>query len=89
MRGRAAWPDKGLEARGIVTVHHGHRAEIEVISDTAATGIWSMTDRLFMPAASPLARITGFGHYHETYEKVGGAWCIKTLRISRLRVEAA
>jgi hypothetical protein len=30
----------------------------------------------------------GHGYYHETYEKVGGRWMIKTLRIARTRVEA-
>ena len=50
---------------------------------------WSMTDRLFMPAGAPFSRMTGYGYYHETYEKVGGAWKIKTLRIARIRVETA
>jgi hypothetical protein len=29
----------------------------------------------------------GYGHYHETYEKFDGRWLIKTLRLSRLRVD--
>jgi hypothetical protein len=29
----------------------------------------------------------GFGHYHETYEKIDGAWVIKTTTLTRLRVE--
>ena len=48
-----------------------------------------MTDRLVMPPGAPFAQMTGYGYYHETYENVGGGWKIKTLRISRLRVEAA
>jgi hypothetical protein len=31
----------------------------------------------------------GWGHYHETYEKAGGRWAIKTLKLTRLRVENA
>lgn len=31
--------------------------------------------------------MTGYGHYHETYEKIGGSWKIKTMRITRIRVE--
>jgi hypothetical protein len=29
----------------------------------------------------------GFGHYHEIYEKRDSKWVIKTVRLSRLRVE--
>jgi hypothetical protein len=41
-----------------------------------------------MPAGGDYAVMTGYGYYHETYEKVHGTWKIKTLRIERLRVEA-
>ena len=88
VRGRDKWPKRGLPSMGIVTVHQGHHADIEITGPTTASGIWAMTDHIFMPAGSPHARITGHGHYHETYEKVGGVWRIKTLRISRLWVEA-
>jgi hypothetical protein len=33
------------------------------------------------------ATATAGGHYHETYEKVEGKWQIKTLRLTRLRVD--
>jgi hypothetical protein len=89
MRGRAAWPSQGMRHAGIVSVHQGHNCEISFSSDTTAHVIWSMTDRLFMPAGAPFAVMTGYGYYHETYEKAAGAWSIKTLRIERLRVEAA
>jgi hypothetical protein len=29
--------------------------------------------------------LAGYGHYHETYEKVEGAWRIKTSTLTRLR----
>lgn len=88
VRGRDGWPQRGLPSMGIVTVHQGHHADIELTGETTATAITAMTDHIFMPAGAPHARITGHGHYHETYEKNGGVWQIKTLRISRLRVEA-
>jgi uncharacterized protein (TIGR02246 family) len=65
-----------------VTVHHGHMPEITVTSPTTAAGIWSMEDMLRFPDGSELH---GYGHYHETYEKSGGAWRIKTLTLTRLR----
>jgi hypothetical protein len=68
----------------VVTVHHGHMPEIELTSPTTATGIWSMEDMLRWPEGHEMH---GYGHYHETYEKVGGAWRIKSSRLSRLRMD--
>jgi hypothetical protein len=88
MRGSASWSDGGMAAFGIVSVHHGHNGEVTLTGDTTASAIWPMTDRLYLPASSPVSLLVGFGYYHETYEKVGDAWKIKTLRIQRIRVEA-
>jgi hypothetical protein len=89
MRGAASWSSEGLAAMGIVSVHHSHNGEITITGETTASAIWSMTDRLFMPASWDYAVMTGYGYYHETYEKIGESWKLKTLRIQRLRVEAA
>jgi hypothetical protein len=90
MQGRAAWGDGGFADVGIVSAHQGHNCEITFTSDATADVIWSMTDLLFFPAGSEVARLTGHGWYHETYEKGGdGRWRIKTTRIVRSRVEAA
>ncbi len=88
MRGKASWSSEGLAASGIVSTHHGHNCEVTLTSDTTASAIWSMTDRLFMPAGAPMSVMIGHGYYHETYEKNGGSWKIKSLRIQRIRVEA-
>ena len=68
----------------VVTVHHGHMPEIALTSPTTATGIWAMEDMLRWPNGTELH---GFGHYHETYEKVDGTWRIKTLQLTRLRMD--
>jgi uncharacterized protein (TIGR02246 family) len=68
----------------VVTVHHGHTPEIEVTSPTAATGIWAVEDMLRWPDGRELH---GYGHYHETYENADGTWRIKTLVLSRLRMD--
>ena len=75
--------------QNIVTTHHGHMPEIEITSATTATGIWAMEDFLWVQDGAPVPYRTmrGFGHYHETYERRDGAWAIKTIRLSRLRVE--
>lgn len=71
----------------LVTVHHGHMPEIEITSETTARGIWAMEDLLRWPEGGPVKTLHGFGHYHETYRKVDGAWRIQTSRLSRLRVD--
>jgi len=70
----------------VLTVHHGHMPEIELTSATTAKGIWAMEDMLRWPDGSELH---GAGHYHETYEKVDGDWRIKTMTLTRLRVDFA
>jgi hypothetical protein len=89
MRGRASWSSEGFASMGVVSAHHGHNCEIDFTSDTTADVIWSMTDRLFMPPGGPYGCMTGYGYYHETYEKQAGRWRIKTLKIVRTRVEAS
>jgi uncharacterized protein (TIGR02246 family) len=68
----------------VVTVHHGHMPEIEVTSATVASGVWALEDVLEWPDGTELH---GYGHYHETYAKVDGAWRITTLRLTRLRMD--
>jgi uncharacterized protein (TIGR02246 family) len=68
----------------VVTVHHGHMPEIELTSSTTATGIWAMEDLLRWPNGTELR---GYGHYHETYALIDGAWRIKTSRLTRLRMD--
>lgn len=89
LRGRESWVSDGLSKFGIVSVHQGHNFEVEFNSDASARGIWSMTDRLYFPAGGDFALMTGYGHYIETYEKIGDAWKLKTSRITRIRVEVS
>lgn len=83
--------DAVMEAYGagtdLRTVHHGYIPEIEITSPTTATAVFPMTDRLFFADSAPVAGMIGYGHYHETYEKIGGKWLIKTIRLTRLRIE--
>lgn len=70
------------------SVHHGHMAEIELLSETTARGVWAMEDQLFWDDGAigslGLARLRGYGHYDEVYRKVDGAWRIQSFRLSRL-----
>lgn len=68
----------------VVTVHHGHMPELELLSPGEARGIWAMQDTLVWPDGT---RMVGYGHYHETYQKVDGAWKIKSSVLTRLHVD--
>ena len=68
----------------VVTVHHGHMPEITLTSPSTATGIWAMEDMLRWPNGMEMH---GYGHYHETYEKIADGWRIKTTTLTRLRVD--
>jgi hypothetical protein len=72
--------------RDVVTVHHGHMPEIELTSDTTANGVWAMEDNLRFGVNGEM-HLHGFGHYHETYRKVDGAWKIASTRLTRLRLD--
>jgi hypothetical protein len=67
-----------------VTVHHGHMPEIELTSDTTARGVWALQDTILWPNGT---RMVGYGHYHETYEKIGGQWKIKSSTLTRLHTD--
>lgn len=74
---------------GCVSVHHGHCPEITLTSDTTATGIWPMEDMLRWDegANAPIRGLHGYGHYHESYQRIDGTWVIKNLKLKRLRVD--
>ncbi|HEX3899441.1 MAG TPA: nuclear transport factor 2 family protein [Mycobacteriales bacterium] len=67
-----------------VTVHQGHMPEIDLTSDTTATGIWALNDIVIWPNGM---RLDGYGHYNETYEKAADGWRIKTSKLTRLHID--
>jgi len=61
---------------GVVTTHHGHMPEITITGPDTATGVWAMFDYLTFPGDGPPRGLRGYGHYHEEYRRVDGAWRI-------------
>jgi hypothetical protein len=72
----------------LTSVHHAHMPEIEITSATTARGIWAMEDLLWWQNGEETEHLRGFGHYHETYEKIAGEWLIKSRVLTRLRVDS-
>lgn len=66
------------------TVHHGHMAEIDILSNVTARGVWAMEDIVEWPDGR---QIHGYGHYHEEYRLVSTSWKIARLHLTRLRID--
>jgi len=66
------------------TVHQVHAPEIELTSATTARGVWALQDVVRL---APGLNLNGYGHYHETYEKSADGWRIKSLTLTRLRMD--
>jgi hypothetical protein len=71
----------------VTTVHHAHTPEIDFTSETTASGIWAMEDRLRWEGDGETNTAHGWGHYYETYEKIDGTWLIASRTIRRLRMD--
>jgi hypothetical protein len=97
LRGRAAIVaavSRNLDE--LVTIHHGHPGEIELLGAGRARGIWPMYDLLLrtttsLAHASDSAfgpRYEGYGHYLERYEKGDeDRWRIARCELRRLHLE--
>lgn len=77
---------------GMISVHHAHMPDLDVISPTRAQGRWAMDDRLYRRSApnEPYRLVLhGFGHYDETYVRLEHGWRIASTSLTRLHVERA
>lgn len=77
-----AFTRKGIGRPAQATAHQVHAPEIELTSETTANGVWALQD---VVRFGPGATLVGYGHYHETYEKVADRWLIKSSTLTRLR----
>ena len=71
---------------GVTSVHHVFSHELELQSDTEASGIWCMEDRLWWLQAEQPHWLHGFGYYHERYRFEGGLWKFCYRRLERTKV---
>jgi len=62
--------------------HNGHHPEIQILSETEATGIWYLTDNMWVFNFDFFT--TGTAIYWDRYVKEGGRWLIKETRYERI-----
>jgi hypothetical protein len=56
----------------MLTLHHGHHPEIELLSDTEATGTWYLHD--IVVNLELKTRLEGGAFYTDRYRKINGEW---------------
>ncbi|MDG2334526.1 MAG: nuclear transport factor 2 family protein [Myxococcota bacterium] len=62
--------------------HNGHHPEIQMLSETEATGIWYLADNMWVMNYNFFT--TGTAIYWDRYLKVDGRWLIKDTRYERI-----
>jgi len=68
--------------RETVGHHNGHQPEIQILSETEATGIWYLTDNMWVLNHNFFT--TGTAIYWDRYEKVDGRWKILATSYRRI-----
>ena len=73
-----------LGADTVITSHVGQRPEIELTSESTATGMWWLNDYIVM---QPNTRRRGYAFYEDEYVKEDGQWKMKTTKLVTLLEE--
>lgn len=75
-----------LALSNVISVHHGFTAEISLHGDDA-TAIWTMED-IFFEKSMPHRKIRqAYGHYRDTYRRIGGEWKISSMSLGFIHEE--
>jgi ketosteroid isomerase-like protein len=74
--------ERVLGTKRIMTQHMGHHPEIDLISDTTATGVWYMEDSVYILDHG--IKVRGNGLYWDEYRKVDGQWLISHIGYERI-----
>ena len=73
---------QGLGVPHVLTVHHGHNAEIDLTGDTTATGRWALNDYVLNTQTNKGTR--GYGHYEDEFVKADGGWKMKKVTVAHV-----
>ena len=84
LKGRQEYVDNiGMAfSREAVGQHNAHHPEIQILSETAATGMWYLADNMWILNHNVLT--TGTALYWDRYEKVNGKWLIRETNYERI-----
>lgn len=74
--------DTAMSNPKILHQHQGHHPEIELTSETTATGVWYMDDTVHILEHN--MKVRGNGVYWDEYVKVGGEWKFQHTGYERL-----
>jgi hypothetical protein len=77
-----AYMRENLSGSQIVTMHQCHQAEIDVLGETHAEGVWYLHDIVLV--LDHKLRIYGTAIYRDHYVKLGGEWLIKSTGYQRV-----
>lgn len=69
-------------SKAAIGQHNAHHPEIQLLSETEATGMWYLADNMWLLNHNTLT--TGTALYWDRYEKVDGKWLIKETRYERI-----
>jgi hypothetical protein len=73
--------EKAMGAPSFLSSHTVHHPEIELTSDTTATGTWALHDIVIETNADIV--IQGAAFYHDEYVKIDGEWKIRSTGYER------
>ena len=65
----------------VLTRHHCHHPEIDLTSDTTATGVWYLEDTVIDTEHN--TQLQGCAFYRDEYVKLDGAWKIRSTGYER------
>ncbi len=84
LQGRKEYLDAVRQSftREAVGHHNGHHPEIQVHGDSEATGIWYLTDNMWV--LNHKFFTTGTALYWDRYQKVDGRWTIRDTKYRRI-----
>jgi uncharacterized protein (TIGR02246 family) len=71
----------------VTTVHQIHVPEIDVVDDDTAKVICPLADILSWEKDGRRHWMRGYGHYRQTFKKIGGRWRIQEHHLTRLHME--
>ena len=65
-----------------VAQHNGHHPEIRIINESEATGVWHLSDQMWLLGDG--IKTSGSAFYYDRYQKLNGRWLIRESRYHRL-----